>query len=130
MEIQTIISKPLWWTGTILKGLVCLFLLFDAIMKLVKSAPSVEGTKQLGLPENCIQFLGIYLLISTGLYIYPRTVVMGFLFLFAYLGGAVAITYSAGVGGHSYIFPIVFAVLILLAEFLRNATVRNIIPFI
>jgi hypothetical protein len=130
METQTIISKPLWWTGTILKGLLCLFLLVDAIMKLIKSSPSVEGTKQLGLPENCVQFLGVFLLISTALYIYPRTVMMGFLFLFAYLGGAVAITYSANIGGHSYIFPIVFAVFILLAEFLRNATVRNMMPLI
>jgi hypothetical protein len=130
METQISISKPQWWTGTILKGLLCLFLLFDAIMKLIKSSPSVEGTKQLGLPENCVQFLGIFLFISAVLYIYPRTVVMGFLFLFAYLGGAVAITYSANIGGHSYIFPIVFAVFILLAEFLRNATVRNLIPLI
>ncbi|MDB5142449.1 MAG: hypothetical protein JWQ66_1162 [Mucilaginibacter sp.] len=130
METQIIISKPMWWTGTILKGLVCFFLLLDAVMKLIKSSPSVEGTKQLGLPENCVQFLGIYLLISAVLYIYPRTVVTGFLFLFAYLGAAVAITYRANVGGHSYIFPIAFAVFILLAEFLRNATVRNIIPLI
>jgi hypothetical protein len=130
METQTIISKPLWWTGTILKGLLCLFLLVDAIMKLVKSTPSVEGTKQLGLPENCIQFLGAYLLISTALYIYPRTVMMGFLFLFAYLGGAVAITYRADIAAHSHIFPIVFGIFILLAEFLRNATVRNIMPLI
>lgn len=130
METQTIISKPLWWTGTILKGLLCLFLLLDAIMKLIKSSPSVDGTKQLGLPENCVQFLGIYLLVSAVLYIYPRTVVMGFLFLFSYLGAAVAITYRANIDGHSYIFPIAFAVFILLAEFLRNTTVRNIIPLI
>lgn len=130
METQTTISKPLWWTGTILKGLLCLFLLFDAIMKLIKSSPSVDGTKQLGLPESCVQFLGIYLLISTVLYIYPRTVVMGFLFLFAYLGAAVAITYRANVGGHSYIFPIGFAVFILLAEYLRNTMVRNMMPLI
>jgi hypothetical protein len=128
METQTIISKPVWWIGTILKGLLCLFLLLDAIMKVIKSSPSVEGTKQLGLPENCVQFLGIYLLISTVLYIYQRTVVLGFLFLFAYLGAAVAITYRANVDGHSYIFPIVFTVFILLAEYLRNTTVRNIIP--
>jgi hypothetical protein len=128
METQTIISKPLWWIGTILKGLVCLFLLFDAIMKLIKNSYSVKATIAFGLPEDCVQFLGIYLLLSTVLYIYPKTVVMGCLFLFAYLGGAVAITYRAGLGGHSYIFPIVFAIFILLAEYLRNGTMRNIIP--
>ncbi|MDB5029672.1 DoxX family protein [Mucilaginibacter sp.] len=130
METQISISKPLWWTGTILKGLLCLFFLFDAIMKVIKNSYSVAGTKQLGLPENCVQFLGAYLLISTVLYIYPRTVIMGFLFLIAYLGAAVAITYRADIAGHSYIFPIVFATLVLLAEFLRNATVRSIIPLI
>lgn len=128
MEAQSIISKPVWWIGTILKGLLCLFLLFDATMKLIKNSHAIEGTKQLGLPEDSIQFLGAYLLVSTALYIYQRTAIMGCLFIFAYLGGAVAITYRAGIDGHPYIFPMVFAILILLAEFLRNTAMRNIIP--
>ena len=97
MEVQNIISKPIWWTGTILKVLLCLFLLFDAIMKVIKNQQSVESTMKIGLPESCVQFLGAYILVSTALYINQRTVMMGCLFLLAYLGGAVAITYRAGI---------------------------------
>ncbi|HEX9509159.1 MAG TPA: DoxX family protein [Puia sp.] len=129
METQNVISKPIWWTGTILKGLLCLFLAFDAIMKLINNSQSVEGTKQMGLPESSVQFLGIYLLLSTILYIYPRTVMLGMLFLSAYLGAAVGITYRANIGGHPYIFPIVFAMFIVIVEFLRNGKIRNIVPF-
>ena len=130
METQNTISKTAWWTGTILKGLLCLFLGFDSIMKIIKNVHYVDGTKELGLPENCIQLLGAYLLVGTVLYIYKRTVLLGCLFLFAYLGGAVAITYRAGIGGHPYIFAIVFAFLLLLAEYLRNSAVRKSIPLI
>jgi hypothetical protein len=56
-------KKISWWIGTILKGLITLFLLFDAIMKIIKNPQAVEGTKQLGLPENCLMVLGAYLFI-------------------------------------------------------------------
>ena len=130
METKNTISKPAWWTGTILKGLLCLFLGFDAIMKIIKNVHYVEGTKEFGLPENCIQLLGVYLLVGTVLYIYKRTVLLGCLFLFAYLGGAVAITYRAGIGGHPYLFAIAFAFLLLLAEYLSNSSIRKSIPII
>ncbi|HTI08100.1 MAG TPA: DoxX family protein [Puia sp.] len=130
METQTGITKPIWWTGSILKGLLCLFLVFDATMKLIKNAQSVEGTKQLGLPESSVQFLGMYVLLSTLLYIYPRTVLLGLLFLAAYLGAAAGITYRADIGGHPYIFPIVFAIFLVMAEFLKNGKLRNIVPYV
>jgi DoxX-like family len=129
MQTQNTISKPLWWTGTIVKGLLCLFLAFDAIMKVVKNPSVVENTMQMGLPESCIQVLGGYLLLSTALYIYPKTVMLGMLFLAAYLGAAVAIMYRAGIAGHPYIFPIVFAVFIVIVEFLRNGKIRTMVPF-
>ena len=99
-------------------------------MKIIKNVHYVDGTKELGLPENCIQLLGAYLLVGTLLYIYKRTVLLGCLILFAYLGGAVAITYRAGIGRHPYLFAIVFAFLLLLAEYLSNSAVRKSIPII
>lgn len=127
--MQNTISKPIWWTGTIVKGLLCLFLAFDAIMKLIKNPSAVENTMQMGLPESCIPFLGVYLLLSTALYIYPKTVMLGVLFLVAYLGAAAGIMYRAGIAGHPCIFPIVFAIFIVIVEFLRNAKIRTIVPF-
>jgi hypothetical protein len=129
METQKTISKPLWWAGTIVKGLLCLFLAFDAIMKLIKNPSAVESTKQMGLPESCIPILGVYLLLSTALYIYPKTVMLGMLFLAAYLGAAAGIMFRAGIAGHPYIFPIIFAILIVIVEFLRNGKIRTMLPF-
>ena len=122
--------KISWWIGTVLKGLTVLFLLFDAIMKIIKNPHAVEGTKQLGLPEDCLVVLGLYLFIATLLYLYNKTAIFGGLFITAYLGGAVAIMYAAKQEGHPYIFPIVFAVLMWGAEFLRNEKMRNVLPII
>jgi hypothetical protein len=129
MESQTAISKPLWWTGTIVKGLLCLFLVFDATMKLIKNPSAVENTLKLGLPESCVPFLGVYLLLSTALYIYPKTVMPGMLLLAAFLGAAAGIMFRAGIAGHPYIFPIVFALFVVMAEYLRNEKIRTMVPF-
>jgi len=77
--------------------------------------------------ETC--FLGAYLLLSTALYIYSKTILLGMLFLAAYLGAAAAIAYRAGTTGHPYLFPILFAVSIVIAEFVRNRKVRTMVPF-
>src|SRR6266508_5894810 len=74
----------------ILSALPALFLLVDAIMKLVKPAPVVTATVALGYPESVILPLGIVLLICTVLYLIPRTAVLGAILLTGYLGGAVA----------------------------------------
>ena len=50
------------------------------------------------------------------------------LFLSAYLGAAAGITYRADANGHPYIFPIVFTAFIVIAEFLRNEKVREVLP--
>jgi len=129
MEIQNTIPKPVWWTGTIVKGLLCLFMTFDALIKLIKHPSAVEGSVQMGLPESSVPFLGVYLLLSTALYIYPKTVMLGMLLLAAWLGAAAGIMYRDGIAGHPYIFPIVFAVLIVIVEFLRNGRIRTMVPF-
>mgnify|MGYP003693645275 CR=1 FL=1 len=73
-----------------MSALPALFLLVDAVGKLVKPAPVVEGTVQLGYPESVILGLGIVLLACTVLYVIPRTAILGAILLTGYLGGAVA----------------------------------------
>jgi hypothetical protein len=121
---------PAWWIGTILKFLIVLFFLFDSITKIIKHPKSVEGTVQLGLPEDCLIPLGLYLFFGTLLYIYNKTSILGGVFITAYLGGAVAVTYAAQQPGHSYVFAIMFAVIMWLAEFLRNLKMRTVLPII
>ena len=77
-------------TGAVLSALAALFLLFDGAMKLVKPAPVVEATVQLGFSEGVIVPLGIVLLVCTALYLLAPTAVLGAILLTGYLGGAVA----------------------------------------
>ena len=128
MENQQHNSKLSLWLGRILKWLLTLFFLLDAFMKIIKHPKAVEATKLLGLPENCLQVLGFYLFVATVLYLYPRTVILGGLLLTAYLGGAVAITFAANNEGHPYLFPVVFAIILWVAEFLRNEKIRPFLP--
>ena len=78
------------WTGIIVSALPALFLLMDALGKLVKPAPVIEGTLGLGYQESVIVPLGILLLACTVLYVIPRTAVLGAILLTGYLGGAIA----------------------------------------
>ena len=71
------VSKGRLWTGRIMSALPALFLFVDSVGKLVKPAPVVEGTVQLGYPESVLLGLGIVLLTCTVLYVIPRTAVLG-----------------------------------------------------
>src|SRR6266542_4599546 len=84
------ISKGRLWTGRIMSALPALFLLIDGVGKLVKPAPVVEGTVQLGYPESVLLGLGIVLLSCTVLYVIPRTAILGASLVTGYLCGAIA----------------------------------------
>lgn len=83
-------GKAALWTGRVLTTLVVLFLLMDGVMKLIKPAMVVEGTVVLGYPESTITGMGVALLGSLALYLFPRTAVWGAIFLTGFLGGAIA----------------------------------------
>ncbi|MEP7143261.1 MAG: DoxX family protein [Ferruginibacter sp.] len=127
MEITKPVSKKAIWAGRIISGLCILFLLADAIMKVAKTAPSVEGSIQLGWPEQSIQSIGILLLCCTVLYIIPRTAIAGAVLLTGFLGGATAIMIRADIPGHPYFFPVVLGILIWFGLFLRDEKLRTLI---
>jgi hypothetical protein len=123
------VSKGRLWTGRIMSGLPALFLLIDAIGKLVKPAAVVEGTVQLGYPESVLLGLGIVLLTCTVLYVIPRTAIFGAILLTGYLGGAVATHVRVGSPLFSHIlFPVYVAVLIWGGLYLRDERLRALIP--
>ena len=79
--------------GRVLSGLVILFLLFDAGLKLVAPEVAIKYSPPgLGWPLDVgtMYMLGILLLIPTLLYIWPRTAVIGAILITGYLGGAIA----------------------------------------
>src|SRR5262249_11099347 len=86
----TSISKTRLRAGRVLSTLAILFMAMDGGMKLFKPPFVVEATLQLGYPESAIVGIGIALLISTILYLIPRTALFGAILLTGYLGGAVA----------------------------------------
>jgi DoxX-like family len=123
------VSKGRLWTGRIMSALPALFLLVDGVGKLVKPAPVVEGTVQLGYPESVLLGLGIVLLACTVLYVIPRTAVLGAILLTGYLGGAVATHVRVESPLFSHIlFPVYLAVLIWGGLYLRDERLRALIP--
>ena len=123
------LSKGRLWTGRIMSALPALFLLVDGLGKLVKPAPVVEGTVQLGYPESVLLGLGIVLLTCTVLYVIPRTAILGAILLTGYLGGAIARHVRVGSPLFSHIlFPVYLAVLIWGGLYLRDERLRALIP--
>ena len=128
-NIQTApVSKGRLWAGRIISILPALFLIVDAVMKLIKPAPVVEATVKLGYSESVIVPLGIVLLICTVLYLIPRTAVLGAILLTGYLGGAVATHVRAGGGLFPIIFPVIFGILLWLGLYLRDLWLGKLVP--
>ena len=121
-------SKGKLWAGRIIGGLPALFLLVDAIAKFFKPAPVIEATVKLGYPESVIIGLGAVLLISTILYLIPKTAVLGAILLTGYLGGAVATHVRVQEGWFSIIFPVVFGILLWGGLWLRDERLQKLIP--
>src|ERR1700751_2957544 len=83
-------GKGMYWTGVVMSVIPSLMLLMASVMSLSKSAQALQGMAQFGYPENAIAPMASACLISTVLYIIPRTAVLGAILLTVYLGGAVA----------------------------------------
>jgi hypothetical protein len=114
-----------------MSAIVALFLLMDAVMKLVKPAPVVEGTLDLGYPAGSITGLGITLLVCTIIYLVPRTAVLGAVLLTGYLGGAIAthVRVESPLVTHT-LYPIYVAALIWGGLYLREPLMRQLLPFL
>ena len=117
------------WTGRVLTTLVTLFLLFDAVEKLLMPPPVVEAATRLGFPMNLIPGVGVLLLVCTVLYVVPRTAVLGAILTTGFLGGAVAIQMRAGSPLFETLFPVIFGVLVWSGIYLRDRRLSLLMPF-
>jgi hypothetical protein len=122
------VSKGSLWAGRIISGIVVLFAIFDGVTKLMKAKQVIEATVRIGFPESTIVGIGAALLISTALYVIPRTSVLGAILLTAYFGGATAANVRVGSPAFNISFPIMFGVLAWLGLFLRESRLRALIP--
>ena len=118
------------WIGLILSGAVIVFLLLDAVMKLIPLEVVTETSAQLGLPAYLSQPLGIITLVCTLLYAIPRTSVLGAILLTAYMGGAIATHVRVGSPLFSHIlFGVYLGLMIWGGLYLRDERLRALIPF-
>jgi len=122
-------SKARLRAGSILSGLVVLFLTFDAVMKFAKPAPVIQAFAQTGWPDRLAVPLGIILLTCTALYVIPGTSVLGAILLTGYLGGAVATHLRIGDPLFSHVlFPVYMGVLLWAGLYLREDRLRALVP--
>jgi hypothetical protein len=122
------VSKKMLWAGRILSAIPVLFLLFDGVAKLIQPGPVVEATVRLGYPESVIPGLGVLLLLSTVVYVVPRTSVLGAILLTGYLGGATATHVRIGDQLFPILFPSIVGALIWGGLFLCDERLRTLIP--
>ena len=131
-----ITSRPAtWsvWAGRILSGLVILFLLMDAGMKIAGLPVVAETALTMGWTGDMAFWrgMGVLLLIITALYAWPRTAALGAILLTGYLGGAVATHVRIGDPLFSHIlFGVYLGVALWGGLWLRDARVRALLPLL
>ena len=126
---QSTASKKMLQAGWIVSGLVIVFMLFDAGIKVLRLPAAVAGAVQVGYPANEVLPIGIVLLVCVVLYAIPRTSVLGAILLTGYLGGAVATNVRISSPLLSYgLLPAYIGVLVWGGLFLRDERLRQLIP--
>jgi hypothetical protein len=122
------VSKQALWAGRIISGVVALFLLWAAVMDVVKSPVAMQGMVKYGYPESSVIGIGIALLAGVALYLIPRTSVLGAIVLTGYLGGAVSTHVRAGDPVGRIVVPLVFGLLTWGGLYLRDRRLRALVP--
>ncbi|AMY07162.1 hypothetical protein LuPra_00329 [Luteitalea pratensis] len=116
--------------GVVVTALPVLFLLVDALVKVLGVAAATEAAAQLGWSEPLLLPLGVLELMCLALYLVPQTAVLGAILWTGYLGGAVATHVRIGNPMLSHaLFPVYVGALLWLGLWLRDARLRALLPF-
>jgi len=127
------LSASRWpvWTGRALSGLVILFLVMDAGMKIAALPVVTESAVMIGWTADpgFWRAMGLLLLAITALYAWPRTAMLGAILLTGFLGGAVAthLRMSDPLFSHTS-FGVYLGIALWGGLWLRDARVRNLLP--
>lgn len=116
--------------GAGLAALAGLFLAFDTGIKVVRLAPAVESTMELGYPAEAVLWIGLIELVCLALYLMPRTAVAGAVLFTGFLGGAVATHVRMGnpLVSHT-LFPMYVAAVMWGGLYLREPRLAALLPF-
>ena len=123
-------GKGQLWTGRVLYVLLLIFLLFDAVPKILGAEFVLKASAPFGFTRGELMEIGITLLFCTILYVIPRTSVLGAALLTAYLGGAVEAVHHAHMPAFNLCFPILFAVTVWISLWLRMPQLRPVFPLV
>lgn len=122
-------SKTKLWLSCGMKGLVVLFMLFDSVTKFIQPPEVMESTLALGFQEHHLLILGSLGLISTLLYIFPITSVLGAVLLTGYFGGVIATHIRLDNPLFSHVlFPVYLAILAWGGLWLKEQRLRELLP--
>ena len=122
------ISSFRLWTGRVLSGVAIAFLFVDAVGKLMRLSPVVEGTVKLGYPESVVFTLGVLLIVGEALYAIPKTSLIGAIYLTAFLGGALATHLRVGSPLFTHVlFGVYVAVLVWAGLVLRTPRLLSLL---
>ena len=122
--------KAMLWTGRVLTGLFAAFMLMDLTMKLLDLKVVADTMVQMGWPTDKGRLLGVLQLACLGLYLYPRTAVLGAVLLTGYLGGAIATHLRIDSPLFSHIlFGVYLALFAWGGLWLRDARLRSLFPW-
>ncbi|WP_429810973.1 DoxX family protein [Ensifer sp. B1-9] len=118
--------------GRVLSGVLVAFLVFDAAIKLVPLQVVTETMVALGYSADpgLARLLGVLTLLSTLLYVIPRTSILGAILLTGYLGGAMATHLRADSPLFTHLlFGFYLGVIAWGGLWLRDSRLRSLIPF-
>ena len=122
------LSRAASRTGTVLTVLIALFLVFDAVPKILQLPFVVEATRQMGFAPSAVPVIGAVLAVCLALYLVPRTAILGAVLLTGYLGGAVCAQLRIEAPLFSNVlFPVYTGVLVWLGLYLRSAALRALV---
>jgi hypothetical protein len=115
------------WTGLALSAAPALMLAGSAVMKLIHSPMIVEKLQQqFGYSEALLTPIGFVELLCVVVYLIPRTSVLGAILMTGYFGGAVATHVRVS---DAFVIPLVLGVFAWAGLFLRDARLRELLPF-
>lgn len=100
----------------ILVGLVAAMAIFSGVLKLTRNKKIVDTMSKVGM-EKLLPVLGLSEIIFAGLFLYPPTRTIGFVFLACYFSGALATDLSHK---NAFVAPLVLLVVLFGAQHFSN----------
>lgn len=96
-------------------------------MKFIRPAGFDEGLAHMGWKPEAMNYLGVVELVSTLLYLVPKTAVLGAILLAAYMGGAIATHVRVG---DPFIVQVLIGMALWGGLFFRDQRLRNLLPLV